>query len=332
MPAHHDDLEPIDPRTAQDLFLDHKATSCTEATVRNHRYRTNHFVRWCTESDRDNLNALTGRDIQQYRLWRQEDGDLNNLTLSAQMSTLRVFLKWARTIEAVPEDLYTKVQVPRIRPEERNRDETLDADTAQDLLAYLSRFQYGLIEHVVIALLWETGMRIGSVRSLDVANLDFANNHLELVHRPNEGTTLKNGVAGERLVAMQTDLSQLVEDYIEHTRCERTDEYGREPLLTTSQGRTHRNTIRRMVYRVTAPCFRGDACPDCTEETDAKCPEAVSPHAIRRGSITHLLSNDVPVEIVSDRMNVSRKVLDEHYDKRLEEVKLEQRRSFLENV
>lgn len=52
----------------------------------------------------------------------------------------------------------------------------------------------------------------------------------------------------------------------------------------------------------------------------------MNPHAIRRGSITHYLTNDVPVEIVSDRMNVSRDVLDKHYDRRDEEVKLEQRR------
>ncbi|MFC7059185.1 hypothetical protein [Halovenus salina] len=58
----------------------------------------------------------------------------------------------------------------------------------------------------------------------------------------------------------------------------------------------------------------------------------MKPHAIRRGSITHFLSQDVPVEIVGDRMNVSRDVLDKHYDKRSEEVKLEQRRGYLDNV
>ena len=63
-----------------------------------------------------------------------------------------------------------------------------------------------------------------------------------------------------------------------------------------------------------------------------KCPEAVSPHAIRRGSIMHYLAKDVPTEVVSDRMNVSRDVLDQHYDKRSEEGKLEQRRGYLENV
>jgi hypothetical protein len=58
----------------------------------------------------------------------------------------------------------------------------------------------------------------------------------------------------------------------------------------------------------------------------------VSPHAIRRGSITHFLSQDVPVDIVGQRMDVSRDVVDKHYDKRSAEVKLEQRRKYLDNI
>lgn len=73
-------------------------------------------------------------------------------------------------------------------------------------------------------------------------------------------------------------------------------------------------------------------CPDCTGTDDRTCPEAVSPHAFRRGGITHFLSQDVPVEVVGDRMNVSRDVVDKHYDNRSEEVKLEQRRGYLDDV
>jgi hypothetical protein len=40
----------------------------------------------------------------------------------------------------------------------------------------------------------------------------------------------------------------------------------------------------------------------------------------------------VPVEVIGDRMNVSRDVLDKHDDKRSEDMKLEQRRGYLENV
>jgi hypothetical protein len=44
------------------------------------------------------------------------------------------------------------------------------------------------------------------------------------------------------------------------------------------------------------------------------------------------LTEDVPVDVVSDRMNVSREVLEAHYDHRDEEVKVEQRRGYLEGV
>ena len=53
---------------------------------------------------------------------------------------------------------------------------------------------------------------------------------------------------------------------------------------------------------------------------------------IRRGSITHHLTEDVPEKVVSDRMNVGQDVLDKHYDRRSEEVKVEQRRGYLEDV
>ena len=90
MNTNTEDLEPIDPGTAQKLFLDHKATDCTDSTVQNHRYRLNPCVRWCGEEGIENLNELSGRDLQHYRLWRKEDGDLNKLSLRMQMSTIRV--------------------------------------------------------------------------------------------------------------------------------------------------------------------------------------------------------------------------------------------------
>ena len=331
MTTDKDDLEPIEPGTAQELFLDHKATDCTDSTVQNHRYRLNPFVRWCGEEDIDNLNELTGRDLQRYRLWRKEDGDLNKLSLRMQMSTLRVFLKWAGSIEAVPQNLYDKVMVPRVRPEERQRDETLDADDAQEILEYLSKYEYASKEHAVMALLWQTGIRVGSAHSLDVDDVSLDENYVQLIHRPDEGTTLKNGKSGQRPVALTPDVSEVLADYIRTHRKDLSDDYGREPLFTTAHGRMHGNTIRRLTYRVTAPCYRGVDCPDC-EGDESKCPEAVSPHAIRRGSITHFLTSDVPVDVVSDRMNVSRKVLDQHYDKRSEEVKMEQRRGYLDDI
>lgn len=326
------ELDPITPEDAQELYLKHKATECTEKTVQAHRYRTNHFVRWCGDKDITNLNELTGRHLQEYRLWRKEDGDLNQLTLNQQMSTIRVFLKWCGSIEAVPPKLYDKILIPRVGPDQQRRDEILHHDEAATILEYLSTFHYASTEHALIELLWETGIRLGSAHALDVSDINLQDNCLQIAHRPNSGTGLKNGSEGERPVAISPELAQVLADYISNSRHDVKDEHDREPLFTTTKGRMHRGTIRLAVYRITAPCFRNEPCEGCTGTNDKKCPEAVSPHAIRRGSITHFLANDVPVEIVGDRMNVSRKVLKKHYDRRTEEVKLEQRRGYLDNI
>ncbi|SNR67689.1 hypothetical protein SAMN06266787_1106 [Halorubrum ezzemoulense] len=45
------------------------------------------------------------------------------------------------------------------------------------------------------------------------------------------------------------------------------------------------------------------------------CPSSVSPHAFRRGGITHHLNSDVPKEVVGDRAIVTAGVFDEHYDR-----------------
>lgn len=324
-------LEPIEPRTALELYLEHKSTSCSKETVQNHRYRLKAFVRWCQEQGIDNMNILSGRDLQRYRLWRKDEGDLAEVTLSMNMSTLRVMLKWAASIEAVPSDLHDKILVERPRSDKQRREETLDEDSAEEILTYLAKFEYASQEHAIFALLWQTGMRLGGAHSIDLTDIDLTDEWIELQHRPNEGTTLKNGKSGERPISITTDLAQVLEDYIETARPKITDEFGRDPLFTTENGRMTKSSIRRVIYKVTSPCYRGEDCPGHDPDSN-KCPEGVSPHSIRRGSITHFLANDIPPEIVGDRMNVSRKVLSAHYDKRSEKVKLEQRRKYLDNI
>jgi len=88
----------------------------SEASLKGHKYRLGHFVRWCDEKGIENLNTLTGRQLHRYRLWRREDGDLNKVSEKTQMDTLRVFIRWLESIDGVEQDLSQKVLSPSITP------------------------------------------------------------------------------------------------------------------------------------------------------------------------------------------------------------------------
>lgn len=332
------ELEPIEPEYALELYLKEKETDCADSTVYAHKSRLGHFLRWCDEEKINNLNVLTGRKLHEYRLWRREDGDLSKVTMKTQMDTLRVFVRWLESIDAVEQDLSTKVLSPTITPEENSRDVMLGRDAANTIIAYYEQYCYATAKHVVISLLWHTMFRRSAVRALDLDDYNSDEQYLDVNYRPETDTPIKNGKDGERLVALSDTMCDLLDDYISERRHDVTDDHGREPLLTSREGRLHKTTIQQYCYQITRPCEYGQECPhdrdpdECeavNRDSASKCPSSVSPHAVRRGSITDRLRQDVPDKVVSDRANVSPKVIEQHYDRRTEREKMEQRRHYL---
>ena len=330
------DLQPIDPEAAVDLYLEERAGEVADETLKSHEYRLAEFVNWCEENEFTNMNEIDGRDLHAFRVARREDG-LKPVSLRGQLSTLREFLRFCVSIEAVLDGLPEKVLLPTVSGREQASETKLDPERADDILDYLSQYHYASRDHVVIALLWRTGMRTGSLRGLDLRDYLPDEQALRLRHRPPE-TPLKNQDRGERMIALDERLVSLLDSYIDGPRFDVIDDEGRNPLVTTRQGRPVSSTIRSIVYDWTRPCMIGKSCPhdrdpdDC-EATDihkaSRCPSARSPHDCRSGAITAHLLDNVPVEIVSDRCNVTRKVLSRHYDRRSERERMEQRRKHL---
>ena len=154
------------------------------------------------------------------------------------MDTLRVFIRWLESIDGVEQDLSEKVLSPSITPDENSRDVMLDSDSASKVLAHLEKYEYASIQHVAIALMWHTMMRVGGVHALDVDDYDSEEQCIKVRHRPDTGTPIKNQGDGERMVALSDQVCELLDDWLEAKRPSVTDEYGREPLLASREGRT----------------------------------------------------------------------------------------------
>jgi len=338
----NEDLEPIEVAEAKEMYLEQRKQELSESTIQAHHYRLKHFVRWCEEHEGlENLNNLTGRDLQRYSMWRREDGDLNNVTMVTQLSTLRVFIKWCERIDAVEDGLHDKIILPDLSQHEDQRDAMLDSEDAEQLLEYMRQFEWGTRTHALIELLWYGGMRIGAAHGLDLGDYNPDEQYVEIRHRPDTGTRLKNKKDGERFVGLSAGVCDALDVYIEYKRIEAEDDFGREPLFTSKHGRVSKSSLRDSIYRATRPCVYTGDCPHDREIDQCEamgqykaslCPSSVSPHAIRRGSITHHLTEDVPEKMVGDRMNVSLDVLEKHYDRRTEEEKANQRRDYLDNI
>lgn len=334
-------LEPIEPQTAVEWYLEDRANELAASSLKSHEYQLNHFIQWCEEERIENLNTLTGRQLHRFRLWRRADGDLNKVSEKKQMDTCRIFIRWLESIDGVEQDLSEKVMSPSLTPEENSRDVMLESERASEVLKHLKKYQYATVEHVAISLMWHTMMRTGSVHALDVGDYRSDEQYVEVRHRPDTATPIKNKSRGERLVALSDQMCVLLDDWLAMKRPDVTDGYGREPLLASSQGRLSKSALRTYVYQWTRPCVYANECPhqrdpsDCVamnRDAASKCPSTVSPHAIRRGSITHSLNSDMPENAVCGRANVSQQVLSQHYDARTELEKMEQRRGYLGNM
>ncbi|PAU83521.1 integrase [Halorubrum salipaludis] len=335
------ELEPITPREALELYCEDIDGELSPNSVRAKRYQLSKFVEWCEGADTDeprveNLNNITGRDVTRFKNWRSEG--INKVTLRTNLSALRTFMRFCVSVDAVSHAMPEKVNVPKLDSGANHNDEHIDASEAEAILEYLNRFEYASLDHVLFKLQWTTAMRMGGLHSLDVGDFDAENGTLSVTNRPEKGTRLKNGDDGERVVTLDAETAAIVADYIEYQRVGVTDDHGRDPLFSSKYGRMNKQNLNKRIYRVTTPCYTSRGCPADKDPLDCEhsgsydnyvtCPYNTRPHAIRGGSITYWLRNDVPKKAVGDRVNASMKTLDRHYDERSEEEKAEQRRDF----
>lgn len=319
---------------AIEMYLDKRAADSTDRTQRFYRNRLGQFEDWCEANGIDAVGELDGWDLEQFASARRSD--LAPTSLKAQMTSVRLLLQYCEQIDALPQGFHDKVSVPSVSREQESSDVRLEAQRAESLLEYCRETPtaYGTVEHAALEVFWTTGCRIGGLRALDREDFDADRQYLDFRNRPDTDTRLKNGDMGERAVAVNETLCDVLEFYVERERWDKADDFGREPLFTTRQGRPSPATIRAWAYLGTHPCVYRD-CPHGNDKQTcdyrhrnhaSKCPSAMSPHAIRTGSITWQLNEGVPAEVVAERVNASLSVIERHYDAAGRLEKLDERR------
>lgn len=340
-----DELIPMDMDAALDKHIDMcEAEGYADETIYAHKSRLGMFVDWLDEeTDVDDTTDIRRRILQDYRIHRKKE--INKVTLKSDMDTIRVFIRNLEDYEAVSPGLHEYVRSPSLEGDEGQRSDHLPVERGDEILENLRQYRWASAEHVLTELILNTGMRIGAAHSLDEGDFLAEKKALDLNHRSESGTTLKNKSDGERKVGIADVVVDAISDYLSHPERpnDTEDEYGRKPLLASPNGgRYHKNTLRNFIYAVTRPCVTENGCPheDYDPETcqaaqnnnDAcKCPSSKAPHALRSGALTRQIKNEIPKSLISDRADVSEGVLMDHYSELSEEEQMELRRDWFDD-
>ncbi|MFB6152206.1 MAG: tyrosine-type recombinase/integrase [Haloarculaceae archaeon] len=329
------DRRDLTPAEAKRRYLDHRRTEASESSIESWEYRLKLFVEWADEQpDVETMRDLDGWRLDEYENYRRGTG-VSASTLNSEMQTLKNWLEYLSRIEVVGDDLPEKVHVPEIPDGEESNDEMLDPSVATSLISMYrdDPQRRGTSKHVLLELLWFTGARLGSIRALDLGDYHSDEQYVEFRHRPETDTPLKNDSDGERAVGLPRSVCDVVDEYLAHHRTD-AYEHGRQPLLSSTQGRPKQNTVRVWCYIATQPClyrdcphgYERDSCQYVHVHHASKCPSSVSPHRVRTGSITWQRDCGLPAEIVAKRVNATLEVIESYYDKATERERLERRR------
>lgn len=252
----------------------------------------------------------------------------SDATIVTYTKNVRAWLKWIRKRDLCSDSVYQILDKDELGVSPTARDEALPQPEAERLLERLRKQRFGTAMHAILELAWNTGLRIGEIRSLDVTDFDKIGEDLTVRHRPAEGTRIKNGREtddtpgdGERDITLHPNVVEALTSYIHSERREATDNFGRDPLFTTQHGRPARSTLRRWIYDATSCRWadtdhKGITCDGSCDPDSNVCPYSYYPHAIRRGAIVAHLSNGLRPDRAAERFDVSIDVIRAHYDPR----------------
>jgi len=336
-----------------EYFLAIHKDEWAKATYRDYSYDLTRFLEYGEYACLADLSNLSSSNLEEFREWRKQDGNIGLATLHGQLMNVRSMIKWCERNEIVESGLAEQIEMPDLDDSDIVSYVRLQAEVAELILEYNQQFDYVTRQFAEFALIWGVLLRLGDVRSLDLEDYHRDEQYIELTHNREEETPLKNGPGevenhgGERELNLPDWLCEILNTYIDGTdnphepqRIDAEDAFGRKPLFSTKFGRVSDTTLRRDLYRVTQPCQYGEPCPHDMdpEECDAKnsnnhlskCRSNVSPHPVRRGAICYQLKQGVSKNKICGRADVSLAVLNRHYDLRTKEEARKQRRKELQ--
>ncbi len=328
---------------AIDRFIARNRPNWKGETERTYRKSLDTFEEYAEDEGLEVLSDLERWELGYFTDWLlSHERDYARVTVQSKQKQARRWVKWLESQGYVDIGLHLAIEPIRLEDKEQTSEDILrQSEIAELLETYRETPRYRATRnHAMLEIVAHVGARRSGLVALDVEDWEPESRKLTFLNRPDQDTRLKNGDNHERKVILSETPAEVITEYLNKNRLRKNDDYGRQPLLSSRQGRPTRSTVTNWMYLATQPCLK-QSCPHSknrhhcewlTQTKASQCPSSKSPHPARRGSITWQLNlGRDPVDVAA-RAATTPQVIRRYYDRPDLDAELRRRITEFDNI
>ena len=211
------------------------------ATVVNYLADMRGVARWCVESRQGcSLLNLTTDNVRAYCQYLRGERGLSPATVNRHLQAIRKFCDFARQADLMESNPAAEVRPIRVPPTSRR---ALDADEIARLLEAAQAGRPSLVkrDYAIIKLLLQTGIKVGELTKLQLADIELTDSRGTL-------TVKGNGGNHHRRIPLNTPACQALQEYLRV----RPPSPGVKHLFLSQEGNSiSARTVQRLVNAYT---------------------------------------------------------------------------------
>lgn len=228
----------------------------------------------------DTFDAFT---LEALRTWLADalTAGRSRATLARRTAAARAFSTWAYRQGYIDHDAAARLKAPKVNRALPNvvrgerATELVEADTADD--AHPAEH---LRDRAMLELLYATGMRVGELTGLNLADIDLARGLARVTGKGNK----------QRVVPFGREATLALNDWLEFGRSELANGKAEDAVFVGSRGgRIDQRQVRRVVERAGQRAGVSD----------------ISPHTLRHTAATHMLEGGADLRVVQEMLGHS---------------------------
>ncbi|OFU56618.1 recombinase XerC [Corynebacterium sp. HMSC11D10] len=228
----------------------------------------------------DTFDAFT---LEALRTWLADalTAGRSRATLARRTAAARAFSTWAYRQGYIDHDAAARLKAPKVNRALPNvvrgerATELVEADTADD--AHPAEH---LRDRAILELLYATGMRVGELTGLNLADIDLARGLARVTGKGNK----------QRVVPFGREATLALNEWLEFGRSELANGKAEDAVFVGSRGgRIDQRQVRRVVERAGQRAGVSD----------------ISPHTLRHTAATHMLEGGADLRVVQEMLGHS---------------------------